>query len=213
MDKYEFKATNLIAEKLEKDDITYWVVKKHGWEAVCVGFSINNGPNLSVQFFSIDDSNSVAVHIQLVTGIQPEKRMRVLEACNILNYRMRYLKFNVDADGDINCEYDFPEKIPDKCIGEIALEILVKVMRILNKEYQIFMKALYTNESFQEMERNRERVSEEELEELRKKIMELLDKEEDDEDWDTESRMESFSPLISREIEMESDEEDPESIV
>lgn len=47
MDKYEFKATNLIAEKLEKDDITYWVVKKHGWEAVCVGFSINNGPNLS----------------------------------------------------------------------------------------------------------------------------------------------------------------------
>lgn len=29
MDKYEFKATNLIAEKLEKDDITYWVVKKH----------------------------------------------------------------------------------------------------------------------------------------------------------------------------------------
>lgn len=74
------------------------------------------------------------------------------------------------------------------------------------------MKALYTNESLQEMGRNRERVSEEELEELRKKIMELLDKEEDDEDWDTESRMESFSPLISREIEMESNEEDPESV-
>ena len=85
-------------------------------------------------------------------------------------------------------------------------------MWILNKEYQIFMKALYTNESLQEMGRNRERVSEEELEELRKKIMELLDKEEDDEDWDTESRMESFSPLISREIEMESNEEDPESV-
>ena len=135
-----------------------------------------------------------------------------MEACNILNCKVRYVKFYVDTDGDINCEYDFPGKITDECIAEIALEILIRSMHIMNGEYHIFMKALYTNESLLEMGRNRERVSEEELEELRKKIMELLDKEEDEEDWDTESRMDNFLPLISREIEMESDEEDPERI-
>lgn len=215
MDKYEFKATNLIVEKFEKNDITYFVVNKYGREAVCVNFPVNNGPNLLAQFFCIDDSNSVAVHIEIVTSIQPEKRMRVMEACNILNCKVRYAKFYVDADGDINCEYDFPEKISDECIAEIALEILIRSMHIMNGEYQIFMKALYTNESLQEIGKNRERISEEELEELeeiRRKIMALLDQEEDEEDWDTESRMDSFSPLISREIEMESDEEDPESV-
>ena len=182
MDKYEFKATNLIAEKFEENDITYFVVNKYGREAVCVNFPVNNEPNLLAQFFCIDDSNSVAVHIHIVTSIQSEKRMRVMDACNILNCKVRYVKFYVDADGDTNCEYDFPEKITDECIAEIALEILIRSMHIMNGEYHIFMKALYTNESLQEMGRNMERVSEEELEELRKKIMELLDKEEDEEE-------------------------------
>ena len=41
MDKYEFKATNLIAEKFEENDITYFVVNKYGREAVCVNFPVN----------------------------------------------------------------------------------------------------------------------------------------------------------------------------
>ena len=52
----------------------------------------------------------------------------------------------MDADGDINVEYDFPVRSGDECIGEMAFEIFVRAMSILDNEYGIFMKALYTDE-------------------------------------------------------------------
>ena len=69
-----------------------------------------------------------------------------MEACNVLNHKIRYMKFYLDIDGDINVEYDFPVHSPDNGIGEMAFEIFVRTMQILNSEYSIFMKALYSEE-------------------------------------------------------------------
>ena len=69
-----------------------------------------------------------------------------MEACNVLNHKIRYTKFYLDTDGDINVEYDFPMSTPDEGIGEMAFEILVRMMQILDTEYGIFMKALYSDE-------------------------------------------------------------------
>ena len=69
-----------------------------------------------------------------------------MEACNVLNHKIRYMKFYLDTDGDINVEYDFPVHSPDNGIGEMAFEIFVRMMQILDSEYSIFMKALYSEE-------------------------------------------------------------------
>ena len=69
-----------------------------------------------------------------------------MEACNILNNKVRYLKFCLDCDGSIDVEYDLPIRCTDEGLGEIAFEIFVRAMKILDAEYSIFMKALYTNE-------------------------------------------------------------------
>lgn len=69
-----------------------------------------------------------------------------MEACNALNHKIRYVKFYLDTDGDINVEYDFPVHSPDDGIGEMAFEIFVRMMQILDSEYSIFMKALYSDE-------------------------------------------------------------------
>ena len=69
-----------------------------------------------------------------------------MEACNVLNHKIRYMKFYLDTDGDINVEYDFPVHSPDNGIGEMAFEIFVCMMQILDSEYSIFMKALYSEE-------------------------------------------------------------------
>ena len=63
-----------------------------------------------------------------------------------MNLKVRFLKFVMDADGDINVEYDFPVRSGDECIGEMVFEIFVRAMSILDNEYGIFMKALYTDE-------------------------------------------------------------------
>lgn len=100
-----------------------------------------------MRFISRDNDNDVAARIfGLISNTPKEKRARVMEACNVLNHKIRYMKFYLDTDGDINVEYDFPVHSPDDGIGEMAFEIFVRMMQILDSEYSIFMKALYSDE-------------------------------------------------------------------
>lgn len=147
MNKYEFNATNLIAETFEKRGVKFDVVSHHGSEQLLAGFSVDCGPNVIMRFISRDNDNDVAVRIfGLIANTPAEKKARVMEACNVLNHKIRYMKFYLDIDGDINVEYDFPVHSPDNGIGEMAFEIFVRTMQILNSEYSIFMKALYSEE-------------------------------------------------------------------
>lgn len=147
MNKYEFKATNLIAEAFEKCGVKFDVVSHHGSEQLLAGFSVDCGPNVIMRFISRDNDNDIAARIfGLISNTPKEKRARVMEACNVLNYKIRYMKFYLDTDGDINVEYDFPVHSPDDGIGEMAFEIFVRMMQILDSEYSIFMKALYSDE-------------------------------------------------------------------
>lgn len=147
MNKYEFKAINLIAETFEKHDIKFTVVSHHGSEQLLAGFPVDCGPNVIMRFISRDNDNDIAARIfGLISNTPKEKRARVMEACNVLNHKIRYMKLYLDTDGDINVEYDFPIHSPDDGIGEMAFEIFVRMVQILNSEYSIFMKALYTDE-------------------------------------------------------------------
>lgn len=147
MNKYEFKAIKLIAETFEKRGVKFDIVSHHGSEQLMAGFSIDCGPNVIMRFISRDNDNDVAARIfGLITNTPKEKRARVMEACNVLNRKIRYMKFYLDTDGDINVEYDFPVHSPDNGIGEMAFEIFVRMMQILDSEYSIFMKALYSEE-------------------------------------------------------------------
>lgn len=70
----------------------------------------------------------------------------------MLNRKFRYMEFHLDSDGNINVEYDFPVHTPDNGIGEMAFEILVRTMAILDEGYNIFMKALYSEEDLDSQE-------------------------------------------------------------
>lgn len=147
MKTYEFKAINLIAETFEKRGVKFDVVSHHGSEQLLAGFPVDSGPNVIMRFISNDNDNDVATRIfGLISNIPKEKRSRVMEACNVLNQKIRFMKFCLDTDGDINVEYDFPVHSPDDGIGEMAFEIFVRTMQILDSEYNVFMKALYSDE-------------------------------------------------------------------
>lgn len=147
MNKYEYNATNLIAETFEERGVKFDVVSHHGNEQLLAGFSVDCGPNVIMRFISRDNDNDVAAGIfGLITNTPTEKRARVMEACNVLNHKIRYMKFYLDTDGNINVEYDFPMHSPDNGIGEMAFEVFARMMHILNSEYSVFMKALYSEE-------------------------------------------------------------------
>lgn len=169
MNKYEFKAINLIAETFEKRGVKFDVVSHHGSEQLLAGFSVDCGPNVIMRFISCDNDNDVSARIfGLISNIPKEKRARVMEACNALNYQTRYIKFYLDIDGDINAEYDFPIHSPDDGIGEMAFEVFVRMMQILDFEYSIFMKALYSDEELDIQGRGVPTELMQKLQELRK---------------------------------------------
>ena len=188
MSKYEFKATNLIAETFEKRGVKFDVVSHDASEELRAGFSVDCGPLVIMRFISRDNDNDVAARIfGLISKTPKEKRARIMEACNMLNHKIRYMKFYLDNDGDINVEYDFPVHSPDDGIGEMAFEIFVRMMQILDSEYSIFMKALYSDEELDIQGSNVPAELMKKLQELRKMMearMAALEDSTDDEGSD-----------------------------
>lgn len=211
MSKYEFKAINLIAEAFEKHDAKFRVFNIRGQEELVAGFSVDAGPNVMMKFITRDNDNDVAARIfGLITKTPKEKRSRVMEACNDLNRKTRFMKFYVDTDGDINVEYDFPVHSSDECIGEMAFEIFVRTMQILDHEYEIFMKALYSDEELETPDTDVPSGLREMLEDLRKRLEARINAEEDDKkDEDDEEDEDTASSATSSDD--NSPEEDQES--
>lgn len=148
--KYKFKSIKLIAETFEKYKAKFHVLDIGADEVLEADFPIKGGTNVVMRFYTRDDDNDIAARILgLVTRVPDDRRIAIIKACNELNYKVRFIKFVVDSDGDINVEYDFPIQSSDECIGEMAFEVFVRTMQILNNgEYLVLMQALYgsTNE-------------------------------------------------------------------
>lgn len=151
-DKYIYKATNLIAEEFDRIGIKYNVKKQpFGVEELKADYGIDCGPDITVSFITTDDDNDVAVRVfGIVKNIPKSKRHRAEEVCSTLSDKVRLFKFVPDCIGNINAEYDFPEKISDDCVGEVAIEMFVKIINILDTEYPFFIKAFYTDEDLSE---------------------------------------------------------------
>lgn len=147
MREYEFHATTLMAEAFTRTGAKFDVVSRPDSEQLLAGFPVECGPNVIMRFISRDDDNDVAIRIYgLISNTPREKRPRMMEACNLLNQKIRYMKFYLDPDGSVNVEYDFPVRTPDEGVGKMAFEMFIRMIQILNSEYGIFMKALYSDE-------------------------------------------------------------------
>ncbi len=149
MPMYAFRATRLIAKAFEREGICFRADRNELFESIDVPFQMRCGPLAVIRFISRDDDNDVAARIySLLCGVPAEKRERVVEACNILNRKNRYLKFYLDLQDSVNAEYDFPLETEDSSVGNIAGEILTRSRLILNESggYAMLMRAVYTDE-------------------------------------------------------------------
>ena len=145
MERCKYKASRLIARAFEEQDIMFEVIRLERSEAIMAGFRITGGPAALVSFTSRHDENDVAVRIiGLLNDVPQNRRLRVLEACNDLNNRVRYFKFCMTPEGDVNVEYDLPVSSPDEGVGEMAVESYILLAHLLNMEYGNLMKALYS---------------------------------------------------------------------
>ena len=142
----KFKATSLITDKFNDRGLIY-SVRDLGREEILVDIPVQGGPLVYMKMISSDNHNDVAIRLPcLFSHIPDEKRIRMMEACNYINMKVRFLKFIVDNDNDLNLEYDLPQSMSDDCVGESAMEMLIRTSQILKDFYPLLSKALYTDE-------------------------------------------------------------------
>ena len=140
-----FNATNLISESFDQHGAKYRMNELENASEIEAGFSIKSGPTVLVRFISSSQNNDVAVRVfGLINQVPEEKRMAVMEACNRLSEEIRFVKFCMNSNGDVNVEYDFLTNVSDDCIGECCFEIFARLMSILDQRYQVLMQTLYT---------------------------------------------------------------------
>ena len=140
-------AIRLITEAFNAHEIRYKLFEAESIQEVDVPFGIKNGPSVNVRFISTSPQNDISVRIMnLVNKVPGEKHFSVLEACNALNNKFRFFRFVLDRDGDLHVEFDFPSNTGNDCLGEMAFEIFIRIMGVLNEAYITIARALYSSE-------------------------------------------------------------------
>lgn len=143
-----YKATELLASYFENNNTKYSVRTLDKIEGLTVSIRGTNGcPDVSVQFISHNNNNDVSVRVfGLATNIPDTKRFRVLEACNSINCRNRFIKYVLNNHGDITLEYDCPCSLTDDNVAVVANEILIYMLQSVKNNHAVLMKALYTDD-------------------------------------------------------------------
>lgn len=147
MDNLKFSRTEEIADVFNDAGLKFKIVPKKDSEALAAGFHVDNGPDLLAYIIVRGEETPIAFRIfEIVKNISDARRARVYEACNILNYCIRYLKYTVIDDNSIQLEYDIPSMESGREAGKLAVSIFVGVMGIMDAHYAFLMKAIYTDE-------------------------------------------------------------------
>ncbi len=136
-----FKATRDIKAAFDRKGIKYRLVDKSEISYIEAGIRGESFSSMDVCYFSRDNDNDVSVRVMQICKVPNGKLAQMLVAINECNNRFRYVKFVMDKDRDVNLEYDMPLKNND--VGEIATELLIRIMKIMEEAYPVFMKAMY----------------------------------------------------------------------
>ncbi len=150
-----YRATLLIKETFESHGLKFQVRETENASIAEAGFEVESGPEVIVRFISINENNDVAVRVfGLMHKIPDSKKAAVLEACNALNTKIRFVKFVLGNDSNINLEADLPMKTDDSCIGECCFELFARIIQILNTEYHVLAEAVYQKEEPEKRDSN-----------------------------------------------------------
>ena len=109
------------------------------------GYGIENGPTITIKVFSQDDDNDVAVRVYgILHNVAEERLPKIMKVINQCNQKFRYFKFVMNDDNDVSVEYDFPVEASDYTLGQEVVEILMRMMHVLDECYPVLMRAIWS---------------------------------------------------------------------
>lgn len=140
-----FKAIRLIMQEMDKVNMHYNVEDMEDVNILSAGYGIENGPMITIKVFSQDDDNDVAVRVYgILHNVAEERLPKIMKVINQCNQKFRYFKFVMNDDNDVSVEYDFPVEASDYTLGQEVVEVLMRMMHVLDECYPVLMRAIWS---------------------------------------------------------------------
>ena len=114
----------------------------NGSTAIACG--INGRCNVyEVVFFFDADGHSMSVRVFNLVKVPVDRQLPVIELLNSLNAQYRWIKFYVNPQNDVNIQAD--AIISSETSGPIAVELLFRIIKIIDDTYPRIMKAVWSD--------------------------------------------------------------------
>ena len=127
-------------DHMDREGVKYTDEKEN---VVCVSFSGKKLNTIPIYvFFDKDGEGLVQLACWNIANFKDKFAAGIL-ACNQLNAEYRWVKYYLDDDTDVRCTLD--ARIDEMTCGEECLEMVLRMVNIIDESYPTFMKALWTD--------------------------------------------------------------------
>lgn len=137
------KTTELFINELEEHELTYEPVRvlEDGDEMVQLGAKLDNTFVQLIIFFDADEE-AVAIRCFDLVRVSEEQYPKALMSCNALNDRMRWVKFCIDKERNVQAEED--AVIDDTNAGKVTMNLVLRMASIIDDAYPVINKAIWS---------------------------------------------------------------------
>lgn len=137
------KTTELFINELEEHELTYDPVRvlEDGDEMVQLGAKLDNTFVQLIIFFDAD-GDAVAIRCFDLVRVSEEQYPKALMSCNALNDRMRWVKFCIDKERNVQAEVD--AVIDDTNAGKVTMNLVLRMASIIDDAYPVINKAIWS---------------------------------------------------------------------
>lgn len=137
------KTTELFINELEEHELTYEPVRvlEDGDEMVQLGAKLDNTFVQLIILFDLDE-DAVAIRCFDLVRVSEEQYPKALMSCNALNDRMRWVKFCIDKERNVQAEVD--AVIDDTNAGKVTMNLVLRMASIIDEAYPVINKAIWS---------------------------------------------------------------------
>ena len=137
------KTTELFINELEEHELTYEPVRvlEDGDEMVQLGAKLDNTFVQLIIFFDADE-DAVAIRCFDLVRVSEEQYPKALMSCNALNDRMRWVKYCIDKERNVQAEVD--AVIDDLNAGKATMNLVLRMASIIDDAYPVINKAIWS---------------------------------------------------------------------
>lgn len=133
---------DLIAEELERISWKFQKTTAGPLNVIETGVS---GDNMSVKIrlISLREDEEFKILSEDFAKIPQEKLAAGYQLINKMNRTYKFVKFTIDDDGDVSCQWDLPTSLPNEVVGKLGVEIVMRMSNIIDNAYPEFMKLIW----------------------------------------------------------------------